>query len=640
MNRLIREIHHADVVSFDIFDTLILRKLEEPSDLFRLMELELQAEYPNDEALQSFFDKRIQAESEARKYYWEISRKTEITLDDIYNKLIEQDNRFEDKIQFIKEKEIELETRICTRNPYMYEIYQQCIKRNIKIVFTSDMYLSYETIESILKKNGYNKYYKLYLSSSLGLTKSTGELFEHVIKDLDISPEKILHIGDNMNSDVKKAQEKNINAYHYKKCADICDVKNLLHDESMISKVYNGLIINKLYSSRGSCNVDFWHEFGYKYVGILYYGFISWLQKKISKLDLDKYYFFSRDGYIMKEVYELMYPEEKEKLKYLYASRRAFNFASIKNLDEDSMNFLVSGTSRLTVKQFLERIGIDAEDYKRQIESVGFTGLEHVVDNGKEYEMLRNLYHELSDVIIARAHDERSHLVKYLNQEEIINNDRIAVIDIGWHGSMQYSFELLLESIGKKHEAIKGYYLATYHNAKKYSDNGLDLEGYLCNLGEPKENLDTIKLCVEMFEFMFTAPHGSVIKFIENNKTVIPIMDEDSEKNKIEIVKRMQQGALEFVVDIHSVLRTCNEEVPNWLSIEPIKRILQNPSNDELRYVGDLEHAEGFGDVYIKRYFAKPSNRIGLLLNPKKAALEYKRAYWRNGYKKRLVKFF
>ena len=41
----------------------------------------------------------------------------------------------------------------------------------------------------------------VYSSSDFGISKSSGLLFDKVLKELSCSPETILHLGDNRNSD-------------------------------------------------------------------------------------------------------------------------------------------------------------------------------------------------------------------------------------------------------------------------------------------------------------------------------------------------------------------------------------------------------------------------------------------------------
>ena len=55
---IIKQIDNYDVVSFDIFDTLLKRNVEEPTDIFKYVEKKYNR--------LGFFDERIEAENKAR----------------------------------------------------------------------------------------------------------------------------------------------------------------------------------------------------------------------------------------------------------------------------------------------------------------------------------------------------------------------------------------------------------------------------------------------------------------------------------------------------------------------------------------------------------------------------------------------
>lgn len=71
-----------DVISFDIFDTLIFRPFEKPTDLFHLVGAEL--EYLD------FARLRAEAEAKARKRNYQEARTYEVTLKEIWD-VIEED---------------------------------------------------------------------------------------------------------------------------------------------------------------------------------------------------------------------------------------------------------------------------------------------------------------------------------------------------------------------------------------------------------------------------------------------------------------------------------------------------------------------------------------------------------------------
>ncbi|EGY29226.1 hypothetical protein Rin_00008110, partial [Candidatus Regiella insecticola 5.15] len=59
------------------------------------------------------------------------------------------------------------------------------------------MFLSEETIHSMLKDNGIEGYNKLYLSSARGLRKDTGDLYALMLKEEGIRGEEVSMFGDN-----------------------------------------------------------------------------------------------------------------------------------------------------------------------------------------------------------------------------------------------------------------------------------------------------------------------------------------------------------------------------------------------------------------------------------------------------------
>ena len=147
----IEELKKYKYVSFDIFKTLVFRNVSNDVDIFKIVEIEYNKNY--DDKILDFKNLRINAEINAR----EKSKDEEITLDEIYDNL-----NIKNK-EKIKELEINIEKSFIVRNKEMFDIYQNCLKNNIKIIITSDMYLDRKTIEYILLQNGYDNYEKFLI---------------------------------------------------------------------------------------------------------------------------------------------------------------------------------------------------------------------------------------------------------------------------------------------------------------------------------------------------------------------------------------------------------------------------------------------------------------------------------------------
>ncbi len=180
------------VVSFDLFDTLVLRPFLKPTDLFILLG---QIQSRND-----FCDLRIKAESKARS-----SIGTWVTLDEIYSFMPKD-------LMSFKNLECQLEMDLCFKNPWMREHYQSMVEGKT-VIITTDMYLPRDVIEKILQKNDI-RYDRLYISSEHRRTKQHGSLFSYILDDLSIKPEDMMHIGDNILADYRTPRSLGIQAIH------------------------------------------------------------------------------------------------------------------------------------------------------------------------------------------------------------------------------------------------------------------------------------------------------------------------------------------------------------------------------------------------------------------------------------------
>lgn len=301
-------IDNHDVISFDIFDTLLLRPYVKPTDLFFHLE--------KLENIKGYAQERINAESRARRKYTDTE---EITYDEIY---LEIDGKYKS----LKEKELELELLTLCQNPEIYELYKYAKEKNKKIIITSDMYLPKDFIKTALEKNGYDDYCALFLSSEEKCTKCSCNLYKHIIKDLKILPEKILHIGDNKESDCKKAKKTGISALFYPQVISRFFVKNprakLLYEENDCSSsiLIGVLAINYIRNSLSPQKLDFWRNIGYEYGGVACFGYMKWLEEQVKKDNKNCIMFIARDGYSLKKVFD-SFGNKDIKTHYIYAPR-------------------------------------------------------------------------------------------------------------------------------------------------------------------------------------------------------------------------------------------------------------------------------------------------------------------------------
>lgn len=199
-----QEIERHRYISFDIFDTLIIRKCGTPQMIFKIVEEKFNRLHGT--MLDDFPSKRERAEMTARK----LTGKREITIDDIYRWMEERYGRA--KAKELRRLEIETEIEESSRRDDILDLYDS-IRSGKQLFLTSDMYLPSKVIYEILEKNGVKKPKELYLSSECNAMKTDGSLFQYLLNQQKCAPNCMLHIGDNLKSDFIMPKFKGIHSY-------------------------------------------------------------------------------------------------------------------------------------------------------------------------------------------------------------------------------------------------------------------------------------------------------------------------------------------------------------------------------------------------------------------------------------------
>ena len=222
----IKNNNKIEFISFDIFDTLLLRNVPKPTDIFNIIEEKYE--------LKGFKQQRLKAEILARKKKPE----EEVTLDEIYFYLQEHNKKYE----------LEIEKESLYANKELLELFSEVKKMGKKIICISDMYLDKQYIVDILEKNGFDGIDEVFVSSDVMLTKEKGTLYPYVLKSLGVTSDKVIHIGDNYKSDVVQAKLQGIQAIHYEQKLNKVIKSSCEYKQSIMNNTIKSLQHAKLLS--------------------------------------------------------------------------------------------------------------------------------------------------------------------------------------------------------------------------------------------------------------------------------------------------------------------------------------------------------------------------------------------------------
>ena len=565
------ELSKFDVVSFDVFDTLIFRPFAIPTDLFYLIESKT--------GCFNFCELRPQAEQISRAK----TKKPNFEVDiyDIYEEL--------SKMCWLKkedaETEIELEKDVCYANPYMKEVYNILKDRNQKMIVTSDMYLPTSVIKSILEKNGYGAFDKIFVSNEYGFNKASGKLFEEVKK---VYRGKIIHVGDNREADVQGASRAGIVSFHYEQCNSY---GNMYRPQTLISpasSVYKGIVNNYMYNGMASDSAR--EDFGFIYAGPVVCGFCEWLNEFSYNNKLDKILFLARDMDVFYKIYNKHY--KKFENEYVITSRFSLQEMIVKDYPAEFFHHTIKARCDrgYTIKQALNEINLDflADECEK------FHLNEKDIITGAKIGKLENMFYSNTARIAEHFADNEFACMQYFKQK-IGGARRVCAVDLGWRGSILAYLKFLLVKKWKLCEEVHGVLLGSTVNTTSinlisegvvtsYAYNHLKNRDLLSNSDWETEYIRLLTL-----ESVFTSEEPSLIEYRLDPVTKETTFLYSNENPNASIIREFQTGIIKFVDMFESFRKKYSDFYP-ISPVDAMESILMIARNYEYiaRVIGDV----------------------------------------------------
>ena len=415
-----------DIISFDVFDTLLLRPFQNPVDIFDVVGKRLR--FPA--VFTSFKQARREAEREARDDMEYRQGIREVTIYNIYEKL-------HTKIGIDIEQgvltELETEQDYLFANPYMKVVFDILHSQKKTIVLTSDMYIPGNIMKKIITKCGYSGYSHLYVSCDYQCDKSSGDLYNRVKKDY---PGKtIIHVGDNLRADIEGSQKAGIASKHYKNVNSMGQEYRGDWMSELTQSAYAGLV--NAYIHNGLNRYPFFYEYGFIYGGIYILGFCKWMEQRVKEKGIEKIIFLSRDGDIYQKVLHRYCTSIKS--EYVYWSR----FTNMKYLVEMNQDAFISRVIDQKIRSSLVidlqsifdsfNIPVDSE----HLQKYGLYG--DTIVNNEHRSAIEHYIRDHWNIICDSFQREKNCMTEKLTA--ILGNvKKVAVVDVGWTASGPLGF--------------------------------------------------------------------------------------------------------------------------------------------------------------------------------------------------------
>lgn len=546
-----RAIEEADLVSFDVFDTLVTRPSASPDAVLRLVGSVLhQQGAPAD-----FFEVRKQAEHAARAAKGFAG---DVTLDEIYGQFGTVDGSWGGTAaSAARGLELAMEEQVIRPREAGTSAARYARARDKRVIAITDTYYPREVIARLLEIVGLDGVFDtIYTSSAAGARKDRGDLWQYVMDSEQVPPQRWLHIGDNEQSDIQGASDRGLHTFHLMNPSILSAVSGF---ESAIGNRHSAgdwgtdITLGPLVKHVGDApfishgqfrplEFDSAYDVGYTVFGPLMYAFTAWIANHPTTSSLRHLYFLSREGYALRRFYEtvraqcpaLALPESS----YFLTSRRmvlsavqGVQFAPAEvlanhNVYRGTLGSLLRSRLGLVLPELTDANAIEIELPRDEDEVVEYlTILEQQISE-----------HGRTDLALYR---------QYLDESDMAQAGTVGVVDIGYSGTIQRNLQEVLR------RGLVGYYMATFKDISAVARQGGVAFGCFCD-GESlwSPGVPVVRHSL-LLEALLTAPHGQLAGFTKDGDELRPVFKADprSEEHTATLAE-MHQGADDYCRDI------------------------------------------------------------------------------------------
>lgn len=515
---LLEQIKKAETVSFDLFDTLVMRRVLSSDDVAELVSARMSE---RGMASDNFASARIAAEKR-------MSRRFAPKLLEIYEDVLQECGKGGSDMSAVPSAfelaalEFETDRRLLVPRRDMVTLFHKAKALGKHVYITTDTYYRRTQIEEILHDNGIAGYDGLLISCEYGKSKRQG-LFEKLKKAA--GTDRILHIGDDSVSDIQSAGACKIACAQIYSGAELLDLLGGLgmsaHLYSLSDRIKIGMAVARLFNSpfqfedeERRLKIGDATDVGYLFCAPLINDFVQWFGARTQELGCKNVWFCARDGFLVKKIYEKLFP--KSFSEYFLTSRIAAIRSGVETREDiayvDSMKF--SGETADNLKR---RFGMEAAEIP-----------DFEMDEDEEGLM------RYCRAILRTAEQKRENNRKYIDSLHI-QEGRIAFFDFVAKGTSQlYAGRLV------KNPIVGLYFLQMEPEYMK--DKHLDIEPFYT---EEERESSAIFDSYYILETLLTSPDPSVNEFDSRGEPVYA--KETRSKTDIACFMRAQEGILEYV---------------------------------------------------------------------------------------------
>lgn len=656
----VAEIERFNVVSFDVFDTLLIRRVHEP-DLVKHSVSRYISHLANEHSIRisekQVLRERNAIEASHRRRNGIIHPDHEANYERLMRELVikifgeNQSKHITDTlVEHIFAYELDVESHALVARAGWLPLLERLRQRGATIVALSDMYLPGSAIKTLLDRAGIGGYFdEVHSSADSCRAKASGHGYRRLCELRGWAPRTWLHIGDNPYSDGLQAQAHGLTALCLRDPSER-KRKTILkryYETARYKAFWYGRYLQQIALPLECATPEArkdqeLYTLGYSFFGPLLGGYVAHLLHRARAMKIPALYFLSREGRLLSQLWERMVPILAEggtvpKTYYLSVSRRALAEAScgLHGISPDlaGIAFLPAGN-----RDFRDLCRIANIDPTPLVPLLRSHELELDTPLSAHYPgysttKSQQLVELLDDVKVKAAVQEQKAdaykgLMRYLQDVDLLSFSDVALVDVGWLGTIQRFLDLCLAQ-NPSRPLLHGWLFAATRGVRFPTTARSYISGWIYD-GERRDPFASMILnYLELFEEVCRPAEPGLIGYTAKGDTPLIFRNEDDPAHRAEMeqsayIKPLQQGMLDAAVPLARALVLADND-PDRMKPWLVHRIVMQmgfPKTREIvalrnrHHLNDLENARqpaGTRKRRHRRLWDEPVGRLRFL---------------------------
>ena len=529
--------------------------------------------------------------------------------------------------------------------PGIPDLLEQLKQKGVSLIAVSTHQVETSNLRRILETKKLTRFFDTVLSlvDEAGGPPSNAR-FRSILGEHSGAPETTLHIGAEMPSGLSPAFGSPIRTVHLRHPGERKRQALLRRYSDLASRnrYWRGRHLLQIVQGDAPdlSRAGFHYRYGREILGPVFCTYLLRLLERVDEIEPDCIYFIARDGYLLRELYRQMAPalgHEERPHRYLYLSRRtAFAGSTQDGLSLEKAQTVLKGAALRQLASVLKAFGLDPEEWQADARRHGLSDVEEPLSGIEDPRLVRFLADPVvQERISAEGQTACRQLERYLGQQDFFNQDKVALVDIGWSGNSQQALSQL-SSWRNSENRMFGLYFAFVGEQLQEFEGRNQAEGLWYDREEGPSPARVVTEHEEIFEEAARAAHATTLGYVEKGSRVEPELKPDDAPDRIQelacnsLIAELQRGILDFATDFATAIRltgyTAHDIKPFMGSLA--ERAIAFPSRLEVEEVTGLAHANDLGQDTLMDYSnlqrgRVPSLRKGRFIN------EMRASHWR-----------